>query len=225
MHDGIMRNLALVKEMEAFSKFDSVLDVGGEKKSQKIFFPDKKFHIVNIFNSTQEEDVGFTLSSAADMPFEDGSFDLVVSSDTLEHIPFEDRNKAINEMIRVAKKRVFLLVPCDQHSKKYEKKVLKLGLFFKRNMKWLREHEECGLPMSSEIEKTILENNNVDKLSVKNNHNIYAWYFGSLINPLVRAVFSNLDRTKLIKFWKFWKLFDKGNNSYRKIFIIDKKMN
>lgn len=225
MHDGIMRNLALIKEMKDYSSFDSVLDVGGGGRSHKDFFPNKNFHILNIFKSTNEVDIKFTLASAADIPFEDNSFDLVVSSDTLEHIPIGDRTNAINEMIRVAKKRVFLLVPCGEYAQNYEKRILRMGLFFKRNMKWLNEHKECGLPMSSDIEKVILENKDVENLLIKNNHNIYFWFLGSLISPMVRAIFAKSDRTKLIKFWKVWNLFNKGNNSYRKIFVIDKKLN
>jgi ubiquinone/menaquinone biosynthesis C-methylase UbiE len=37
------------------------------------------------------------------LPFEDNSFDMVVSSDVLGHVPFEDKEKVWNEIVRVLK--------------------------------------------------------------------------------------------------------------------------
>lgn len=46
-----------------------------------------------------------------DLPFEDGSFDLVMSCEVLEHLPWEDVDKAFSELGRVSKKYVFISLP------------------------------------------------------------------------------------------------------------------
>ena len=45
-------------------------------------------------------------ASATDLPLEDNSFDLVTCSHLLHHLSDEDKVKAINEMKRVARKKV-----------------------------------------------------------------------------------------------------------------------
>lgn len=50
-----------------------------------------------------------TLGSATDIPFPDDSFDTITSSHVIEHI--EDHERAVMEMVRVAKRKVLLVVP------------------------------------------------------------------------------------------------------------------
>ena len=53
--------------------------------------------------------VDVRLGSATELPFDDGEFDTVVSSHVIEHV--KDDEKAIEEMARVAKKRLLVVVP------------------------------------------------------------------------------------------------------------------
>jgi SAM-dependent methyltransferase len=50
-------------------------------------------------------------ASATDLPFPDGSFDLVLSGEMLEHLDLEDYRKAISEMSRVTQRFLLLTVP------------------------------------------------------------------------------------------------------------------
>jgi len=52
------------------------------------------------------------VASAADLPFSDGSFDAVVASDVLEHVPPELRATVIQETLRVARRLVIFGFPC-----------------------------------------------------------------------------------------------------------------
>lgn len=54
------------------------------------------------------------VASAADLPVPDRSFDAVVASDVLEHIPPELRMAVIHEALRVARKVVIFGFPCGQ---------------------------------------------------------------------------------------------------------------
>ncbi len=51
------------------------------------------------------------LSSVDKMPFEDNSFDLVMTNDLLEHLDDETYNSAISEILRVSKKYVIITSP------------------------------------------------------------------------------------------------------------------
>jgi SAM-dependent methyltransferase len=50
-------------------------------------------------------------ASATDLPFADGSFDLVLSSEMLEHLSPDDYRRAISEMSRVTRRYLLLTVP------------------------------------------------------------------------------------------------------------------
>ncbi len=54
-------------------------------------------------------DINFLVSDLENMPFENDSFDLVVSSHVLEHIP--DFDKGLREIMRVTKKRAVVAIP------------------------------------------------------------------------------------------------------------------
>lgn len=56
----------------------------------------------------------FTYGSVLSLPFADGSFDTVVSTDCLEHLAPEDISTALREIYRVAKRYVFLKVATTQ---------------------------------------------------------------------------------------------------------------
>ena len=56
----------------------------------------------------------FVCGSVLDMPFKDGQFDLVVSSDCLEHLTPEDVRRALQEIHRVCAGAAFLQVATEQ---------------------------------------------------------------------------------------------------------------
>jgi ubiquinone/menaquinone biosynthesis C-methylase UbiE len=58
------------------------------------------------------------LASADNLPFEDRSFDLVFSSELLEHLPKDVLDKAMAEMRRITKGYVFLTVPNNEFLQK-----------------------------------------------------------------------------------------------------------
>lgn len=55
------------------------------------------------------ESVQFVLGDVENLPFPDNSFDLVVSSHVLEHLP--DFDKGLREVMRVTKKRAIVAIP------------------------------------------------------------------------------------------------------------------
>ena len=91
-------------------------------------------------------------SSAQQLPFRKNSYDVVISVDVLEHLPKEIREKAIYEMLRVAKKLIVIVVPTgklseaqDHYLQAHAKKILNSSNQF------LDEHVRYGLPTTENI--------------------------------------------------------------------------
>ncbi len=70
---------------------------------------------ITVENGPSPEGVDYTRGSILDMPFEDSSFDTVICTHTLEHI--RDMDKALNEIRRVAKKRIIIVMPRQREYK------------------------------------------------------------------------------------------------------------
>jgi len=54
------------------------------------------------------------LGDVTQLPFNTLSFDLVISSEVLEHLPYHDLKKGISEIQRVSKKYIIITVPNDE---------------------------------------------------------------------------------------------------------------
>jgi len=65
-----------------------------------------------IVSEKMEKGVNYVCGDITNLPFENSCFDTVVCTHALEHI--EDGNKALSELLRVAKKRVIVVMPCQR---------------------------------------------------------------------------------------------------------------
>ncbi|WP_198246783.1 class I SAM-dependent methyltransferase [methane-oxidizing endosymbiont of Gigantopelta aegis] len=85
------------------------------------------------------------------MPFEDKSFDVVVSCHVLEHIPVEDRDVFLEQLCAKAKKSVVLLNPFQVEGvNEVERLQLHIDII---GAWWAKEHLECSLPLVEDVEK------------------------------------------------------------------------
>jgi hypothetical protein len=99
---------------------------------------------------------GYVQGDGTAMTFADSSFDLVISCDTLEHIPPDLRDRFVRELVRVARYGVLLICPVDDYRTALAEKLLyayiQAELLAKHDQ--LREHREYGLPQSPLVRRS-----------------------------------------------------------------------
>lgn len=129
----------------------NILDVGGLGT-----FLDKVIDIPLTILDEEATDHGSSekRGDGARMNVEDGAYDAVVTSDTLEHIPAKDRANFISELVRVSNDLIILCAPfADNGAAAEEAKLQKFytGLTGQPH-RWLKEHAEYGIPKIKDIE-------------------------------------------------------------------------
>lgn len=91
-----------------------ILDVGGYFPTRNgvlpiaSFLPDDDTLVVD---TVDHDGPGYRRASGTDLPFADRAFDVVVSCDTLEHVPPDGRGAFLDELRRVAGRAVVLAAP------------------------------------------------------------------------------------------------------------------
>ncbi len=146
--DQYVRFRTVADSVNSRYKGVSVLDVGGGNGLLGYFLPNQKYFLADIDTN------GIT---ALPLPFGDNSFDVVCTTDTLEHVPRHLRERFISEIIRVAKKEVHIVVPTMLPSKypDYNEFFYKVTGAFQT-----KEHIEYGVPTVEELHLLLKSYNN-----------------------------------------------------------------
>jgi hypothetical protein len=87
------------------------------------------------------------ICSAAQLPFPAGSFEAVIASDVLEHIPPDHRQEIIHEALRVARKVAIFAFPCGSLAYELDRRFFED--FRARGhppLDWLEEHMQFPFP-------------------------------------------------------------------------------
>lgn len=203
-----------------------VLDVGGRGARLNWFFPETAaYTVLDAAPKSDEDDCDYKQGDAQKIPFSDRNFDLVVSTDTLEHIDKPFRAPAIREMLRVSKNYVILGIPCGNGL------ITKAEDIINRQYRdvtgqehpFLNEHDFFGLPNEEKIEE-ILNKEAVNFFKVKEG-NLMSWYIQQLYTGVLHG--QDLATSRFYKFFND-NLFELGNlrtPSYRTIYVIAKEGN
>jgi hypothetical protein len=164
----------------------------------------------------------------ADMnSIKDNAYDVVVTSDTLEHIPPEDRKSFINELIRVSDDLVVLCAPFN-HGQPIAKEEDKLQHFYKNAVgeedRWLQEHKDHGLPKEKEILSYIPK----EYSAVEVHHSSldlwrYLLSINLLANKLGMPELHEIVHGLNIKYNEDLLFKDFTENSYRTFIVISKR--
>lgn len=132
----------------------NILDVGGYKgKTSEFQIND----IVTVCDLFDVEEPGYVKGDGRKLPFANNQFDIVVTFDTLEHVPRKDRKVFISELRRVAKKAVIVAAPFDNEKGDILRAEKALNQFhidlYGSEHRWLKEHIDYKTPKQSEFEK------------------------------------------------------------------------
>ncbi|MFO7657207.1 MAG: class I SAM-dependent methyltransferase [Bacteroidales bacterium] len=92
----------------------TILDVGCGKGYMLNILHTKGYRVTgaDVFDKPAGFNFDYVKSNAENLPFEDKSFDIVISTHTLEHIL--NIKNAVNEMKRVARRLIIIVVPCQR---------------------------------------------------------------------------------------------------------------
>lgn len=123
----------------------TILDVGGGPGFLELFFPGSKVAVVDRFGTHEGN---FVVADGARLPFADGAFDIVLTLDTLEHIPAEHREAFLRECRRVAGDYVVLSAPHATEGVELAEQALQAFVTarFGEVFGTLQEHIDNGLP-------------------------------------------------------------------------------
>jgi len=128
-----------------------VLDVGGATGVLRSFLQDHRITLVDVQDSDQP---GFVYGDGSKLPFVDDAFDLVVTCDTLEHLPAEARDAFLGECARTARRGVVIAGPYRHERVDEAEETLRAFLHEKLAIRhrYLEEHRTYGLPVRAEVE-------------------------------------------------------------------------
>ena len=131
----------------------SVLEVGSGPQGIAYFLKDMPVVGTDIrFGGIPLKNIRPVRSSCIDLPFQENAFDMVVSSDMMEHLPKNLRQSAMKEMLRVASRYVVVGFPSGAIAQAHDLDVAaflnRLGI---RLPIWIGEHLEHEYPTSQSI--------------------------------------------------------------------------
>jgi hypothetical protein len=140
-----------VVEFLARHRVSEVLEVGSGSSGLAAFWPGQMTGVDLRFDGTPLPNLRVVEGSALKLPFEDRSFEAVVCVDVFEHLPKAGRFPAFSELLRVARRLVWLSFPAGKAALRTDRAIGRLGRIFRRPTPgWLIEHLEGSFPESGE---------------------------------------------------------------------------
>src|SRR5262249_25523310 len=121
---------------------------------------------------TPNQDV---FASGLNLPFRKNSFDIVVSTDVLEHLEQRKRKTFLNELIRVTSRILILGFPHDTPvAKKADETLFEfIRRISGKDYGFLSEHLEYGLPDAEEICRLL--HSKTSEILQFHNANVHSW--------------------------------------------------
>lgn len=222
-----LRYLPIVDELNKIKEPIEVLEVGSGSLGIAPYLKKEVVGVDNDFSGPQIKYLRPIQADALALPFKNNSFDYIVSVDVLEHIAPHNRPKFLAELLRVARKKIFLAVPCGvlameqdrQLAEQYKQKFKQVFPFFK-------DHLDYGLPEINEVvdllKKEARQVGKKIKINKQPNLNLslrrflmWGWMSKNIIMEII-------FRKLLLLLTFFWRWFN-WPPTYRMIFFVKVK--
>jgi len=118
----------------------------------------KDFELTGLDRSFQGENPLMTqvTGSATGIPFDERSFDAVISVDSLEHVPPDEREQAVREILRTAHSLAVIAVPSGSGAEAQDRFLAERYLQVRgEEYPFFQDHLKYGLPREDELEQMI----------------------------------------------------------------------
>jgi hypothetical protein len=180
--DQVVRYIPIAEEiMRSGVSNPTILEIGSGVKGITSYIPFRITGIDTSFDGEINSNLNAVYFSGTKLPFENISYDYVISVDMLEHVSEKMRFNFIYEIIRVAKKKVIIAVPCGRIAERQDCTLDRIYLQQRGEFyTYLHEHTVNGLPDGNDIVANIIAaagkyNKNI-KIKSVSNFNIYVRY-------------------------------------------------
>ncbi len=186
----------------------AILDVGGREWTFSVFLPRHRVIVADL------ETTGI---DARALPYGNGSFDVVTGHHLLEHIPAPDRMRVVDEMVRVARRRVFVTGPFEENP--FAREIDELLVRLESDNRYLQEHARLGLPSLREIEQWLSAQGLTYRVEPLTRCN--AWLLALALTPFQHA--RPRDFLEVTRFYnRRFSEFDRGDPAYQTLIEIEK---
>ena len=134
----------------------SLLEVGSGNRGLAAYFPERVIGVEPRPTPAASPRLRPVAATGTALPFASRSFETVVSVDVLEHLPASERPRFIEELVRVASRRLVLVFPEGARAAAHDQSLAeRYRRLHGRLDQSLAEHLEYGLPDAEPIRQAI----------------------------------------------------------------------